>query len=80
MLVPLRGCKKLEAGIEPVAVRGPVTTDGSVLSSAASFQVPPMFQELPLAVDDPSDTGRALPTARLPVSIEVDNEIGRAHV
>src|SRR4051812_47957089 len=49
---PLRGSKKLETGIEPVAVRGPVTTDGSTLSSAASFQVPPMFHELPLAVDD----------------------------
>src|SRR6266545_2305798 len=64
---PLAGRRKLEEAIEPVAVRGPVITDGSVLTSV---HVPPRSQELPLPLDEPRETCVRLATARLRVSWE----------
>src|SRR4051794_17551664 len=69
MAVPFAGTRKFDEAIEPSAARGPVIVAGSVLSRV---QVPPMFQELPVAVEEPSATALALPTARFAVSFAVE--------
>src|SRR5262245_48260737 len=68
---PLDGRRKLDEAIAPVLVRAPVITDESVLTNV---QVPPRSQELPLWLDDPSETFVWLLTDRFFVSLEAERE------
>src|SRR2546430_4501385 len=61
----------------PSEARGPVIVAGLVLCSDASFQVPPRFQELPLAVEEPSLTVVPLLTERSWVSVECESSVSK---
>src|SRR5690349_16749730 len=62
---PFAGRRKAEVAMAPVAVRGPLSTELSVLARAGTAD---RFHELPLPVERPSATAVPLRTDRFAVS------------